>query len=67
MKELQKANQTEFKIEKIVEKKGDNFYGKCKGYDNLFNFWIDKKRYCYMKSVIFESHIPTVKTKQKLN
>ena len=33
-KELQKTNQTEFRIEKMIKKKG---------YDNSLNGWIDKK------------------------
>ena len=42
-KELQKANQKEFKVEKVIERKGDELHGKWKGYDNSFNSWIDKK------------------------
>ena len=42
-KELQKTNQEEFRIEKVVKKKGDKIYAKWKGYDNSFNSWIDKK------------------------
>ena len=42
-KELQKTNQKEFRIEKVIKRKGDNLYVKWKGYDNLFNSWIDKK------------------------
>ena len=42
-KELQKSNQKEFRIEKILKKKGDKVYVKWKGYDNSFNSWIDKK------------------------
>ena len=42
-KELQKTNQKEFKIEKVLKKKGDKLYVKWKGYDNSFNIWIDKK------------------------
>ena len=41
--ELQKTNQKEFRIEKILKKKGDKLYVKWKGYDNSFNSWIDKK------------------------
>ena len=41
-KELQKTNQKEFRIEKVL-KKGDKLYVKWKGYDNSFNSWIDKK------------------------
>ena len=42
-KELQKANQEEFRIEKVIKRKGDKMYVKWKGYDNSFNSWIDKK------------------------
>ena len=42
-KELQKASQEEFRIEKVLKRKGDKLYVKWKGYDNRFNSWIDKK------------------------
>ena len=42
-KELQKTNQKEFRIEKVIKRKGDKLYVKWKGYDNRFNSWIDKK------------------------
>ena len=42
-KELQKTNQKEFRIEKVLKRKGDKLYVKWKGYDNRFNSWIDKK------------------------
>ena len=42
-KELQKIDQKEFRIEKIIKKKGDKLYVKWKGYYNSFNSWIDKK------------------------
>ena len=41
-KELQKTNQKEFRIEKILERKGDKLYVKWKGYNNSFNSWINK-------------------------
>ena len=41
--ELQKTKQNEFRIEKVIKKKGDKFYVKWKGYDNSLNSWIDKK------------------------
>ena len=41
-KELQKTNQEEFRIEKVIRRKGDKFYVKWKGYNNSFNSWIDK-------------------------
>ena len=42
-KELRKTNQQEFRIEKVIRRKGDKLYVKWKGYDNSFNSWIDKK------------------------
>ena len=36
-KELQKTNQKEFRVKKIIKKKGHNLYVKWKGYDNYFN------------------------------
>ena len=42
-KELQKTNQKEFRIEKVIKKKGDKLYVKWKGYDSSFNNCIDKK------------------------
>ena len=42
-KELQKTNQKEFRIEKVLKRKCDKLYVKWKGYDNLFNSWIVKK------------------------
>ena len=42
-KELQKIDQQEFRIEKVIKNKDDKLYVKWKGYDNSFNSWIDKK------------------------
>ena len=42
-KELQKRSQEEFRIEKVIKRKGDKMYVKWKGYDNSFNSWMDKK------------------------
>ena len=44
-KELQKTNQNKFRIEKVIKRKGDKLYVKWKGYNNLFNRWINKKRH----------------------
>ena len=41
-KELQKLDQQEFRIEKVIRKKSDKLYAKWKGYDNSFNSCIDK-------------------------
>ena len=42
-KELQKTDQKESRIEKVIKKKGNKLYVKWKGYNNSFNSWIDKK------------------------
>ena len=42
-KELQKTNPKEFRIEKVIKRKGNKLYVKWKGYNNSFNSWIDKK------------------------
>ena len=44
MKEnCKKINQTKFRVEKVIKKKGDKFYVKWKGYDNFFNSWINEE------------------------
>ena len=43
VKELQKTNQHEFKIEKVIKIKGNKLYVKWKGYDSSFDSWIEKK------------------------
>ena len=42
-KEQQETSQKEFRIEKVLKRKGDKLYVKWKEYDNRFNSWIDKK------------------------
>ena len=42
-KESQKTNQQKFRTEKVLKRMGDKLYVKWKGYNNLFNSWIDKK------------------------
>ena len=46
-KELQRTSQNEFRIEKIIKRKGNKLYVKWKGYNNSFNSWIDKKDILY--------------------
>ena len=41
--ELHKINKKEFRIEKVIERKGDKLYVEWKGYNNWFNSWIDKR------------------------
>ena len=42
-KELQKTNQKEFRIEKVLKRDGDKLHVKWKGCNNSFNSWINKK------------------------
>ena len=44
-KKLQKANQTKFRIEKVIKIKDDKLFVKWNDYNNSFNInsWIDKK------------------------
>ena len=42
-KGLQKTNQEEFRIEKILKTKVNKLYVKWKGYNNSFNSWIVKR------------------------
>ena len=42
-KELQKTNQKEFRVEKVIKRTGDKLCVKWKGYDSSFNSGIDKK------------------------
>ena len=42
-KELQKTNQKQFRIERIIRRKGNKLYVKWKGYPNFFNTWIHKE------------------------
>ena len=51
-KELQKTNQKEFRIEKVIKRKGVKLYVKWKGCNNLLNSWIDKKDIVYMSEYI---------------
>ena len=54
-KELQKIDQQEFRINKIIRKKGDKLYVKWKGYDNSFNSWIDKKSLSINEPILFSA------------
>ena len=44
-KELQKANQKEFRTEKEIKRKNDKLHVTWKSYNSCFNSWINKKTY----------------------
>ena len=56
-KELQKTNQKEFRIEKVLKRKGDKLYVKWKGYNNSFNSWINKKDLMQKRVNTFLNHL----------
>ena len=56
-KELQKTNQKEFRVEKVIKRKDDKLYVKWKGYVNSFNSWIDKKRHNINKLIFSRTEI----------
>ena len=41
-KELQKTNEEEFRIDKVIKRKGDKLCGKWQRYNSSFNNWIDE-------------------------
>ena len=42
-KELQKTNQKEFIIKKVINRKGDKLYVEWKDYNSSFNSWIENE------------------------
>ena len=71
-KELQTTSQKEFRIEKVLKRKGNKLYVKWKGYDNRLNSWIDKKDLLLKMSQYFpkpfNSHFgDSIKTKIDLS
>ena len=42
-KDLQKTNQKQFDVKKVIKRNDDKLYVKMEGWDNSFNSWIDKK------------------------
>ena len=50
---MQKTNQKQFRIEKVIKRKGNKLFVKWKGYDNSLNSWIDKTIHCIKMSQYF--------------
>ena len=46
-RELQKTNQTVFRVEKVTKRKGGKLYVKSEIYNNFFNSWITNERIFY--------------------
>ena len=56
----------QFRVEKVMKKKGYKLYAKWKGYDSSFNSWIDKKDTIY-KSEYFPEPKSLGKVKVELD
>ena len=56
-KELEKINQKEFTIEKVIKRKGDKLYVKWK-YDSSFNSWIDEKELVWFYNIKRSKYFP---------
>ena len=67
-KELQKTNQEEFRIEKVIKRKGNKICVKWKGYNNSFNSSKNLKRYYKMSQYYppYKSSSNNVKVKLDL-
>ena len=50
--ELQKTNQKELTIEKVIKRKGNKLNTKWKDYDNSFDSWINKKDVALNESIL---------------
>ena len=67
-KELQKTNQQEFSMKKVIKRIGKKHWNfKWKGYDNLFNSWIDKNDVIYKWVKNFLNHMNHLKETLMLN
>ena len=42
---MARKKQKAFRVERVIKRKDDELYVKWKGYNNLFDSWIDKKRH----------------------
>ena len=65
--ELQKINQKEFRVEKVIKRKGNKLDIKWRGYDNSLNSWIDKKDIIKMTDFFPKSNYLGVNVKVELD
>ena len=58
-KKLQKTNQNEFRVEKVIKRKGDKLYAKWRGYNSSFNSYNDKKKQSINERIFSRTKIQT--------
>ena len=59
---LAENHQKEFRIEKLIKRKGNKLHVKWKGYNNSFNCWIDKKDLSLIK---MSQYFPPYKSSER--
>ena len=64
---MKNTGQKEFRVEKVIKRKGDKRYVKMKGYANSFNSWINVKDIVQGWVNIFLYHIKVLVGLWKLN
>ena len=64
---MQKTNQKEFRIEKVIKRKGDKLHFKYTGYNNPFSSWIDKKRHGINEWIPFKTKTLEANVKVELH
>ena len=61
-----KTNHKEFRVEKVIQRKGDKLYVKWKGCNNSFNSWIGKKYIVQMSGYFPEPKPSGVRAKKQI-
>ena len=61
-----KTNHKEFRVEKVIQRKGDKLYIKWKGCNNSFNSWIGKKYIVQMSGYFPGPKSSGVRTKKQI-
>ena len=66
-KRISKKNQEVLRVGKVIKKKNDKLYVKCKGHNNYSNIWIDRKHILEMALYFPELKLLRGNVKFKLN
>ena len=66
-KELQRANQKEVRVEKVIKRKGNKLFVQWKSYGGSFNSWIDKKDIVSMSEYFTEPKSSVGRVKVELD
>ena len=53
----EKTDQKEFRVKKVLKRKGNKLYVKWKGYDESFNSWINKKHHSIYECIFSKTRI----------